>query len=138
MLSDRKSFLSSFFSCGRRHVLSGLLDIHALNFVHEDVRWGNILAGCDIYFIIDYEVSVRLGRPIPLPLPRIHAPELDGLLAPKAAVSNDLWMVGNLLSDRRVIRFELSSGARAFQEWMTGSHRPRSAQEAMSHFWFSA
>lgn len=121
-----------------RHILTGLVDIHALNYIHEDVRWANVLMCGDLYFLIDYEVSVRAGRAIPLPLPRVHAPELDGQIAPKAAISNDLWLVGNLLSDRRVVSFELSSGARAFQEHMMGSRRPRSAQDALNHFWLSA
>lgn len=81
-------------------VARALVGLHAVEFVHRDIRWENILClGKDAYVLIDFESAGRDGDPLPKDM--LNSKVIDPLVISSHQYQscNDMYQFGNLFED---------------------------------------
>jgi hypothetical protein len=91
---DRNGFI-----CALQCIATALGDMHALGFVHRDIRWENIVCtSASSYILIDFENAGRAGDDLPEELleSRILDPSIT-LGAQEYSTSSDMFQFGKLI-----------------------------------------
>ncbi|CAB5384955.1 unnamed protein product [Rhizophagus irregularis] len=122
-------------------VLKSVMILHANEIVHRDIRWENVMRLTDnSWVLIDFEEAAPIGRGNrSTPILNIAAPEYRGMESDPCRAAGDIWMIGNLLNDLRILQIQLSARARNFRDRLTQQNhdeRP-SAADAIDDDWFS-
>ncbi len=106
--TDRKGLI-----CALQCIATALADMHALGYVHRDIRWENIVrTSVSSYILIDFENSGRSGDNLPPELlnSRILDPNIS-MNALRYSTSSDMFQFGKLIDsddkDLRVLRENL-------------------------------
>ncbi len=118
-------------------LLQALEGLHALGWVHRDIRWPNVLKTESAWILSDFENSDRVNSQVrwvneALPLEvRNGAPYLR---------SADMYQIGHLLEDFEVDRFIQSPVARAFSDKCLDAEPTRrpTAERALQDPWLLA
>ncbi|CAG8715645.1 13753_t:CDS:2, partial [Rhizophagus irregularis] len=102
-------------------VFKSVMILHANEIVHRDIRWENVMRLTDnSWVLIDFEEAAPIGRGNRrTPILNIAAPEYRGMESDPCRAAGDIWMIGNLLNDLRILQIQLSVRARNFRDRLT-------------------
>ncbi|CAB4396470.1 unnamed protein product [Rhizophagus irregularis] len=115
--------------------------LYANEIVHQNIRWKNVIRLTNnSWVLIDFKEATPIGRGNQsIPILNIVASEYRGMKSDLCRTVGDIWMIGNLLNDLKILQIQLSARARNFWDGLIQQNhdeRP-SAADAIDEDWFS-